>query len=132
MKKPTVYIVDSDHSAREELHALLSNLDAEIQKFPSAECFLHAKRPDEFACLIANVALPGLSGLGLIEKLKERDIHLPTVLIDNIGEVSTAVRAMRAGVIDYIEKPFAAHLLLKVVSDAICSCVEKDPSGPSV
>lgn len=132
MKKPTVYLVDADHSALEAMHTLLASLDVDFERFTSAECFLYKQRSDEFACLVANVALPGLNGLALIEKLKERGIHLPTVLIDNLGDVSTAVKAMRAGVVDYIEKPFADRLLLKAVSDAINTCVEKDPSGPSI
>lgn len=114
------------------MYALLASLDVEIEQFTSAECFLDEERPDEFACLVANVALPGLDGLALIEKLKERGVHLPSVLIDNLGDVSTAVRAMRAGVVDYIEKPFADHLLLKAVSDAINACAEKDPGGTSM
>ena len=132
MKRPTIYLIDGDLSVLDELHNLLSNLDAGIERFTSAESFLKTECSEEFACLVANVALPGLSGLDLIEKLRENDVHLPTVLIDNRGDVSTAVRAMRAGVFDYIEMPFSDRLLLKAVSDAISACIEIDPAGPSI
>ena len=132
MKRPTIYLIDGDHSVLEELHNLLASLNAEIERFTSAESFLQLDRSEELACLVANVALPGLSGLELIEKLRENDVHLPAVLIDNRADVSTAVRAMRAGVFDYIEMHFADRLLLKAVSDAISAYIENDPSGPSV
>jgi FixJ family two-component response regulator len=131
LKKPTVYLVDADRAALEKMGAVLAVLDVDIEKFSSAECFLHEERSCESACLVANAALPGLSGLALIEKLKERDMHLPALLIDNSGDVSRAVRAIRAGVIDYIEKPFADNLLLQAVSDVIYSGIETDPGRPS-
>ena len=132
MKRPTIYLIDGDHSGLDELYNLLASLNAEIERFTSAESFLQLDRSEELACLVANVALPGLSGLELIEKLRENDVHLPAVLIDNRADVSTAVRAMRAGVFDYIEMHFADRLLLKAVSDAISAYIENDPSGPSV
>lgn len=129
LEKPTVYLVDANHSARDEIYTLVTTLDVYIRCFTSAELFLHEIPSDKIACLVANVALPGLSGLALIERLKERNINLPTVLIDSCGDVSTAVQAMRAGVVDYIERPFADRLLLKAICDAINSSIRKGQSG---
>lgn len=129
LKKPTVYLVDPDLSALEEMQTLLSVLDVEIEKFTSAESFLLNERRIESTCLVVNFNLPGLSGLALLEELRERDICIPIVLIDNLGDVRRAVKAMRAGVVEYIEKPFADRLLLKAVGDAINALNERDPGG---
>lgn len=129
VKKPTVYLVDSDRAALEAMHALLASLDVDIEQFTSAEGFLHKQRTNETGCLVANVTLPGMGGLALIEMLKQRDLRLPNVLIDNLGDVRTAVKAIRAGVVDYIEKPCADRLLLNAVSEAINASVEQDHKG---
>ena len=109
------------------MHSLLSVLDVEIEKFTSAESFLVQDYALQSACLVVNFNLPGLNGLALIEKLRERDELMPIVLIDDLGDVSRAVKAIRAGAVEYIDRPFSDLLLIRTVSDAIKSLNDPDP-----
>ena len=98
---------------------MLHTLDVEVVTFENAEDFLNTIRTKNPALLIADTTLPGLSGVELLEHLNIRQTALPTILLDSDGDVHIAVRAMQAGVIDYIEKPFVDRLLIKRINDVL-------------
>ena len=122
---PTVFVVDDDDNMRRSLEILLGSVGLNTESFNSAEDFLAAftgeqKWEEECPrCLILDVRLTGLSGLGLLQRLNETDDAMPVILITAYGSVSMAVKAMRDGALDYIEKPFSKEDLLKSVSKAI-------------
>lgn len=119
--QPTVYIVDDDPQVRESLNLLMRSVGLNTEIFDSAEGFLDAydNAPGPPRCLILDVRMPGLSGLGLQEKLIDSGVRLPTIVITGYGDVSMAVKAMGAGAVDFIEKPFSRQALLTRVQEAI-------------
>jgi two-component system response regulator FixJ len=122
--RPIVYIVDDDPSLRRALRRLLNSIGLDARAFPSARAFLdgyHAQRP---ACLLLDLRLPQMSGLELQAELAARNIKLPIIMLTAYGEVSSAVRAMKAGAIDFIEKPFNELVLLERVHQAIGLAIE--------
>ncbi len=119
---PTVYIVDDDNAVRDALGALLESVSLRYQSFASAEAFLEVARPDMRGCLLLDVRMPGMSGLVLHQKLQERGVTLQTVIITGHGDVPMAVRALKAGVADFIEKPFNGQDML----DRIQTCLNDD------
>lgn len=127
MNKPIVYIVEDDNATRDGLRALLYTLEVDVVAFANAEEFLQILPICTKACLIADINLPGLSGVELLEQLNVRQAKVPTILLDSLGDVKTAVRAMRAGVVDYIEKPFVDRLLIKRINDILGLEYNADP-----
>ena len=117
----SIYIVDDNADSVTALQSMLHDLGVEIRVFDSAEAFLDALDSGAAmpACLIAEIELPGMSGLELFETLRERGNEPPTVMVASDARVSLAVRAMRAGVIDYFEKPFIEPRLRGLVSSLI-------------
>jgi FixJ family two-component response regulator len=119
---PIAFAVDDDLSVRRSLRRLLSTAGLRAQVFASAEEFLAAPLPDDApACLILDVCLPGLGGLDLQLALAERHATLPIVFITGHGDIPQAVRAMRAGAVDFLPKPFSAGDLLAAVRRALAS-----------
>lgn len=119
MKKPTVYIVDDDDATRDALRTLLTTLEVNIETFSCAEEFLDGGFDTECTCLIADVNLPGQSGVELLQRLKRLNRCVPTIILDSSGDVQAAVQAMRVGVIDFIEKPFVDRVLIKRICDVL-------------
>ena len=119
LSKPVVYVVDDDDAVRESLTWLISSIDFQVESFPSAQAFLENSHNITVGCLITDVRMPGLSGLDLQNELKNRDIDIPVIVITGHGDVQTAVRAMKAGAFDFIEKPFNDQLLLDLVNKAV-------------
>jgi FixJ family two-component response regulator len=113
--QPAVYVVDDDEAVRESLRALFESVGLAVETFASAGEFLASAERPGVGCLLVDVRMPGLSGLELLEKLKELQVNLPAIVITGHGDVATAVRAMKAGAKDFIEKPFNAQLLLERV-----------------
>ncbi len=113
-----VYVVDDDPSVRRSLSALLKAHDFEPQTFGSAEEFLDDHDPEVNACLVVDVRMPGMSGIDLQNRLRERNSRLAVIVISGHGDIPTAVEAMRAGAIDFIEKPFDANALVESVRRA--------------
>lgn len=109
---PTVYVVDDDDAVRGALAALLGSVRLDCATFASAEAFLDAATPDMRGCLLLDVRMPGMSGLELQRLLRDRGIALPVVIITGHGDVPMAVRALKAGASDFIEKPFNEQDLL--------------------
>jgi FixJ family two-component response regulator len=129
MSDPTVYIVDDEPAIRDSLAMLLRSVGLRAQTFPSATAFLEAYGPELSGCLVADVRMPGMSGLELQEALAARESALPVIIITGHGDVAMAVRAMKAGAADFIEKPFNEQVLLDAVHRALAS--RKPGGGPS-
>lgn len=116
---PTVYVVDDDQAVREALTLLLTTSGLPVQTFPEAREFLELCTEDTAGCLVVDVRMPGISGLELQETLAQRRIPLPVIVITGHGDVPMAVRAMKTGAVDFIEKPFSGYALLERVREAL-------------
>jgi len=116
----TVVVVDDDPSMRKGLARLLRSAGYIVEAFGSAQDYLNSRREYTVpACLVLDVQLPGLDGLGLQEKLVSQDYCLPIVFITGHGEVSASVKAMKQGAVDFLSKPFDETDLLNAVSEAL-------------
>lgn len=113
-----VYVVDDDQAVRESLRWLLESVGLHVETFAGAVEFLE-RYQDQPGCLVVDVRLPGMSGLDLQQMLIQRDIRVPVIVITGHGDVPIAVRAMKAGAVDFIEKPFNDQTLLDRVRYAI-------------
>ncbi len=116
---PTVYIVDDDLAVRESLRWLIASVNLKVSEFAGAESFLEAYKPGRTGCLVTDVRMPGMSGLELQRSLARRSILLPVIIITGHGDVEMAVRAMKAGAFDFIEKPFKDQEILDLVQNAV-------------
>jgi FixJ family two-component response regulator len=117
--QPFVFIVDDDPSVRKSLGRLLTVSDFKVKTFASAQEFLQSVSLDTPACLILDVRLPGLDGLELQKILTEQGSTLPIVFITGHGDIPMSVRAMKAGAVDFLAKPFSEEDLLNAVKQAI-------------
>ncbi len=116
---PTVYVVDDDASVRESLSSLLRSAGMRAEVFASAADFLAHGKPPALACVVLDVRMPGLDGFGLQAHLSAIGQDIPIVFITGHGEVPMAVRAMRAGAIDFLNKPFEDTDLLNAIELAL-------------
>lgn len=116
---PVVYLVDDEPIARKTLTHLLSTVGMQVEAFASASEFLAGVDPQAHGCLLLDLFMPNISGLDLLQIMHERGIDIPTIFVTGHGDVTTAVRAMKAGAFDYIEKPFGHQELLDRVNQAI-------------
>ena len=114
-----VYVVDDDPGLCESLVVLLATANIAVTTFPSAEDFLRSVDPERPACVLLDVRLPGISGIELLEQLKERRQASIVIMITGHGDVPMAVSAMRAGVFHFVEKPFDPETMLSIVEDAL-------------
>ena len=121
-EQPVVFVVDDDPSVRDALAGLLRSVGLEVLSFGSTQEFLQSKRPDAPGCLVLDVRLPGRSGLDFQRELAESGIHLPIVFITGHGDIPMSVRAIKAGAIEFLTKPFHDQELL----DAIQLGIERD------
>jgi two-component system response regulator FixJ len=111
MPHSNIYIVDDDHAVRESLQLLLETSGYSVQVFASARDFLEVAQSLEFGCLIVDLQMPEMDGLELQRQLQALGVTLPAVVVTAHGDIATAVRAMRAGAIDFVEKPFTTEAL---------------------
>ena len=118
-KNPLVVVVDDDISIRDSLKDLISSAGLNVQTFPSAQEFLTRRRPDAPTCLVLDVQLPGLSGLDLQQELAKLGVQIPIIFITGHGDIPMSVRAMKAGAIEFLTKPFRDEDLLNAVEQAI-------------
>jgi FixJ family two-component response regulator len=116
---PVIFIIDDDPSMRATLADVMRSVGLAVQTFASAQDFLGSKLPDAPACLVLDVRLPGQSGLDLHRTLAESGIELPVVFIGGHGDVQISVRAMKAGAVDFLAKPFRDQDLLDAVHEGI-------------
>ena len=123
----TIFVVDDDPGVRDVAREMLESHGCEVETFESCEAFLEALRPGRSGCLVIDAVLPGMNGFELLARLKADGIALPSIMITGHGDVSMAVKAMRAGASDFIEKPFGHGELLASINNAL----EPPPeSGP--
>jgi FixJ family two-component response regulator len=119
---PTVFVVDDDRSVREALRRLLTSVGMTVEVFASAQAFLSTRRPDVPGCVVLDVRLPGLSGLDLQQELANTRAPLPIIFLTGHGDIPMSVRAMKAGAVEFLTKPFREQDLL----DAIRQAIERD------
>jgi FixJ family two-component response regulator len=117
-----VHIVDDDESLRRALDSLLRSVGLATKTYGSAREFLDARRDERAGCLVLDVRLPGISGLDFHEQLAGHGINLPVILITGHGDIPMTVRAMKAGAVDFLAKPFRDQDLL----DAVTAAIERD------
>lgn len=117
-----VFVVDDDPSVRSSLKFLLSTVGLQAETFDSADSFLRKKPPDVPSCLVLDVRLPGLSGLDFQRELAARNICIPIVFLTGHGDIPMSVRAMKAGAVEFLTKPFRDQDLL----DAVRIALEQD------
>lgn len=115
----TVFIVDDDEAVRSSLKALLRSQGFAVETFASAEDFLASSAPSRAGCLIVDIRLPDMDGLALQEELVRRKTGLPVIVVTGHGDVPLAVRAMKAGAIDFLEKPYDETELLDSIQRAL-------------
>ncbi|ABF42714.1 two component transcriptional regulator, LuxR family [Candidatus Koribacter versatilis Ellin345] len=116
---PVVFVVDDDASVRSSLKFLLSTVGLQTEAFDSADGFLHKTRVDVPCCLVLDVRLPGLSGLDFQRELATRNICIPIVFLTGHGDIPMSVRAMKAGAVEFLTKPFRDQDLLDAVRVAL-------------
>ncbi|MGA2779036.1 MAG: response regulator transcription factor [Steroidobacteraceae bacterium] len=117
-----VFVVDDDASIREALSGLIRSVGLRVDLFDSTREFLKLKRPDAPSCLVLDVRLPGESGLDLQRELADGNIHIPIIFITGHGDIAMSVKAMKAGAVEFLTKPFRDQDLL----DAIQVALERD------
>jgi len=119
---PVVFVIDDDPSVRSSLKFLLSTVGLQVESFDSADAFLRKTLPDAPSCLVLDVRLPGLSGLDFQRELTARNITIPIVFLTGHGDIPMSVRAMKAGAVEFLTKPFRDQDLL----DAVRIALERD------
>ena len=129
-ERRTVYIVDDDQAVCEAMREMFEQAGKHVETFPDAESFL-AALPDsvENCCLLIDAALPGISGLQLLQKLADGPIALPAIMITGRGDIGMAVQAMKAGAVDFLEKPISNSDLLALVRNVMDNQHGQQASG---
>jgi RNA polymerase sigma factor (sigma-70 family) len=117
-----VFVIDDDAAIRNALRSLIRSVGLHVELFGSAQEFVQSKRPDVPCCLILDIRLPGISGLDFQRKLAEANIPVPIIFISGHGDIPMSVRAMKAGAVEFLTKPFRDQDLL----DAIHVALERD------
>ena len=117
--EPTVFIVDDDPQMRESLRNLLRSVGLRVQLFASAQEFVHSQHPDAPSCLVLDVRMPGLSGLDLQRQASEAGLEIPIIFITGHGDIPMSVRAMKAGAVEFLTKPFRDQDLLDAIQQAL-------------
>lgn len=115
----TVFIIDDDPAVRDAIRWLMEQVKLKVQVFSSADEFLANYTPGTRGCIILDIRMPGMSGLELQERLKAAGNLLPIIIITGHGDVSIAVRAMKAGAVEFLQKPFNDQVLLDTVQSAL-------------
>jgi RNA polymerase sigma factor (sigma-70 family) len=119
---PVVFVVDDDPSVRRAIKRLVESVGLRVETFGSAQEFLRSERPDSASCLVLDIRLPGISGLDFQRELAKAGIHIAVVFITGHGDIPMTVRAMKAGAVEFLTKPFRDQDLL----DAIQQGLERD------
>lgn len=117
--EPTVFVVDDDEGVRGGVSFLLRSAGLSVEAFPSADAFLAAYRPERTGCLVLDIHMPGTGGLELQERLLSQNVPLPVIFLTGHGDVPAAVKAMKGGAVDFLQKPFDSQVLLARVQQAL-------------
>ncbi len=115
---PVVFVVDDDPSVRRAIQRLVESVGLQVELFGSAQEFLRSERPDAPSCLVLDIRLPGISGLDFQRQLAEANIHIPIIFITAHGDIPMTVRAMKAGAVEFLTKPFRDQDLLDAIQIA--------------
>jgi FixJ family two-component response regulator len=121
-EEPIVFVIDDDASVREALRSLFRSVGLRVEVFGSASEFLESKLPDVPSCLILDIRLPRVSGLDFQDELAKANIHIPIIFMTGHGDIPMSVRAMKAGAVDFLTKPFRDQDML----DAVTTAIERD------
>jgi FixJ family two-component response regulator len=116
---PIVFVVDDDAAIRETLSSLFRSVDLRVIVFGSAHEFMQGKFPDAVSCLVLDIRLPGVSGLDFQDALAKADIHVPIIFMTGHGDIPMTVKAMKAGAVDFLAKPFRDQDMLDAVNRAL-------------
>jgi FixJ family two-component response regulator len=120
--QPMVFVVDDDASVRKALSNLFRSIGLQVETFGSAPELLQSKHPDVPSCLVLDIRLPGVSGLDFQADLARVNIHIPIIFMTGHGDIPMTVRAMKAGAVDFLTKPFRDQDML----DAVAMAIERD------
>jgi FixJ family two-component response regulator len=115
----TVFVIDDDESIREALKDLLESVGLRVETFASARAYLHSPHSDLPGCLVLDIRLPGLSGLDLQREMAAANIHRPIIFITGHADIPMTVRAMKAGAVEFLTKPFRDQDLLDAIQQAL-------------
>src|SRR5258708_4966611 len=116
---PIVFVVDDDPSVRRAIKRLIGSEGLQVELFGSAQEFLKSRRPDAPSCLVLDIKLPGISGLDFQHQLAEAGIRIPIIFITGHGDIPMTVRAMKAGAVEFLTKPFLGENLLDAIRIAL-------------
>jgi FixJ family two-component response regulator len=119
MSSPTVFVVDDDAAIRRSLSLLVQSVQLPVETFETGQQFLDVYDASRPGCLLLDLRMPGLSGLELQQRLVARGVRIPIIFISAHGDVTSAVGAMRAGAVDFLEKPFRGQVLLDRIHQAL-------------
>ena len=119
MSLATVAVVDDDEAVRDSLQALLEANGYAVTAYGTAESFLDSYRAGQAGCALVDLQMPGMDGLALLGKLQEMKAMLPVVMVTGYGDVPLAVKAIKAGAVDFIEKPYPNQIILETVRRAL-------------
>lgn len=119
MREPTVFIVDDDDACRDSIRELVISFGLSVEVFASAFEFLAAFEPDWRGCLVLDQQMPRMKGIALQERLHETGVQLPIVFISGSVDIATAVKAIREGAVDFLQKPYPQHQLLDAIYNAL-------------
>jgi FixJ family two-component response regulator len=119
MPGATIFVIDDDQAMRSSLRRLLERVGFAVATYANAHAFLEAYDPTQPGCVLLDIRMPGMSGLELQQKLAEQGVRTPVIIISAHGDVEKAVRAMRAGAVDFIKKPYKGKELLARVREAL-------------
>jgi RNA polymerase sigma factor (sigma-70 family) len=118
-EEQTVFIVDDDPAMRESLSFLMGSVALPVETFENARVFMERYDPTRSGCLVLDVRMPGMSGIELQQRLRASGIDIPIIMITGFGDVPMAVRAIKAGALDFIEKPFTDQDLIDRINEAL-------------
>jgi len=116
-----VHVVDDDADVRESLSMLLDSVDIRVATYPDADTFLtqFEAQPGVPSCLLLDVRMPGMSGMAMLERLHDDQVHLPVIMLTGHGDIPMSVRAMKLGAVDFVTKPFNHQKLLDLVQSVL-------------
>ncbi|MBL6958560.1 MAG: response regulator transcription factor [Rhodospirillales bacterium] len=119
LNEPVVYVVDDDPAVLDSVRWLVESVDLKVETYPSGRDFLDSYQPHQPGCLIADVRMPGMSGLELQQELSARGYGIPVIIITGHGDLPMAIQAMKDGAYDFIQKPFGDQALIDTVQKAV-------------
>ncbi|MDX1606295.1 MAG: response regulator transcription factor [Candidatus Competibacterales bacterium] len=119
MSEPTVFIVDDDEAVRDATGLLLRSVGLPVATYATGQAFLDRIRPEQPGCVVLDVRMPSMSGLELLQRMKERHLPLPVIMLTGHGDVPMAVEAMKLGALDFMQKPFRDQELLDCIQKAL-------------